>query len=80
MIDELNPSTDLGLRYLRLFETAQDGILILDYSTGKIEDANPFLTDLLGYSKDELIGKQLWEIGAFIDKQSALLAFKELHD
>lgn len=80
MINKLNPSPDLGLRYLRLFETAQDGILILDYSTGKIQDANPFLTDLLGYSKDELIGKELWEIGPFIDKEPALLAFKELHD
>lgn len=80
MSNEFNPSADLGLRYLRLFETAQDGILILDYSTGKIEDANPFITDLLGYSRQELIGKELWEIGAFIDKQSALLAFKELHD
>jgi PAS domain S-box-containing protein len=80
MSNEFNPSADLGLRYLRLFETAQDGILILDYHTGKIEDANPFLTDLLGYSKQELIGKELWEIGAFIDKQPALLAFKELHD
>ena len=80
MTNEFNPSADLGLRYLRLFEAAQDGILILDYATGKIEDANPFLTDLLGYSKDELIGKELWEIGAFIDKQPALLAFKELHD
>mgnify|MGYP000116608085 CR=1 FL=1 len=80
MTNEFNPSANLGLRYLRLFETAQDGILILDYSTGKIEDANPFLTDLLGYSKDELIGKELWEIGAFIDKQPALLVFKELHD
>jgi PAS domain S-box-containing protein len=75
---ELAPN--LSLRYLRLFEAAQDGILILDYSTGKIEDANPFLTDLLGYSKEELIGKELWEIGPFVDKEAAKLAFKELHD
>jgi PAS domain S-box-containing protein len=80
MTNEFNPSADLGLRYLRLFETAQDGILILDYETGKIEDANPYLTDLLGYSKDELMGKELWEIGPFVDKEPALLAFQELHD
>jgi len=48
------------LRYRRLFETAQDGILILDAETGQIADVNPFLMDMLGYSKDELLGKRLW--------------------
>lgn len=37
------------LRYRRLFETAQDGILILDAYTGQITDVNPFLVNLLGY-------------------------------
>ena len=41
------------LRYRRLFEAAQDGILILDAKTGSITDANPFLIDMLGYSRDE---------------------------
>ena len=68
------------LRYRRLFETAQDGILILDFKTGQIEDANPFLTQLLGYSRDELVGKRLWEIGAIIDKKSSLEAFAVLQD
>jgi len=31
------------LRYSRLFEAAQDGILILDAQTGAITDVNPFL-------------------------------------
>ena len=52
-------------RYRRLFETAQDGMLILDAETGKIEDANPYILDILGYSKEELVGKELWEIGTF---------------
>ena len=52
-------------RYRRLFETAQDGMLILDAETGKIKDANPYIQDLLGYSKEELVGKELWEIGTF---------------
>ncbi len=50
-------------RYRRLFETARDGILILDGDTGRITDANPFLQDILGYARSELIGKALWEIG-----------------
>ena len=53
------------LRYRRLFETAQDGILILDAETAEIEEVNPFLLNMLGYSKEEFIGKELWDIGAF---------------
>jgi len=53
------------LRYRRLFEAAQDAILILDGATGQIMDANPFVQNLLGYSLNELIGKKLWEISPF---------------
>lgn len=53
------------LRYRRLFEAAQDAILILDGETGQIMDANPFVQNLLGYSLNELIGKKLWEISPF---------------
>jgi PAS domain S-box-containing protein len=54
-------------RYRRLFESAKDGILILDADTGRIVDVNPFLVDLLGYSKEQFIEKAIWEIGAFKD-------------
>src|SRR6185436_3589986 len=65
-------------RYRRLFETAQDAILILEADSGKIMDANPFLIDLLGYSLDELIGKELWEIGLFRDKEQSKAAMEQL--
>jgi PAS domain S-box-containing protein len=38
------------LKYRRLFETAKDGILILDAKTGEITDVNPFLLNLLGFA------------------------------
>lgn len=66
------------IRYRRLFETAKDGILILDASTGKIEDANPFMEDLLGFSQTELVGKSLWEIGLFKDIAANQKMFREL--
>jgi len=66
------------LRYRRLFEAARDGILILDVVTLKITDVNPFMTELLGYSHAEFLGKELWEIGLFSDKQASQEAFKEL--
>src|SRR5512146_561857 len=66
------------VRYRRLFETAKDGILILDADTGRITDANPFLQDLLDYSHDELLGKRLWEIGPFRDIAASQAAFRKL--
>jgi PAS domain S-box-containing protein len=67
------------VRYRRLFETAQDAILILDGDNGKIMDANPFVMALLGYSLDELMGKELWEIGLFPDIEESKAAFARLH-
>lgn len=52
-------------RYRRLFESAQDGILIIDAETGLITDANPYLESMLGYSRKELSGKKPWETNAF---------------
>src|SRR5678816_1725490 len=66
------------LRYRRLFEAARDGILILDAVTQKITDVNPFMTELLGYSHADFLGKELWEIGLFSDKEASQAAFKEL--
>jgi len=54
-------------RYRRLFEASKDGILILDAGTGKITDVNPFLIELLGYSKEQFIEKAIWEIGFLKD-------------
>jgi two-component system, cell cycle sensor histidine kinase and response regulator CckA len=67
-------------RYRRLFETAQDGILILDADTGQIDDVNPFLIDMLGYTYKDFQGKKLWEIGEFKDIQASKEAFRELQD
>jgi two-component system, cell cycle sensor histidine kinase and response regulator CckA len=65
-------------RYRRLFETAQDGILILDARTGFILDVNPFLISLLDYSREDFIGKTLWDIGPFRQIQESKAAFREL--
>ncbi len=65
-------------RYRRLFESAQDGILILNAMTAQIDDVNPFLIELLGYSHEEFLGKKLWEIGAFKDTVLTMDAFAEL--
>ncbi len=65
-------------RYRRLFETAQDGILILDADTGQITDVNPYLVKMLGYAQEDFLGKKLWEIGSFKDSEASKSTFLEL--
>ena len=67
-------------RYRRLFESAKDGILILDADTGKVVDVNPFLLQLLGYSYDAIWGQHIWELGVFKDIAASKDAFKTLQD
>jgi two-component system, cell cycle sensor histidine kinase and response regulator CckA len=71
---------DSEKRYRRLFESAKDGILILDADTGKVVDVNPFLLRLLGYSYDALYGQYIWELGVFKDIAASKDAFKTLQD
>ncbi len=71
---------DSELRYRRLFEAAQDGILIVDADTGLIVDVNPFLMDMLGYSRDEIVKRTLWQVGAFVDTEANQAAFKTLQE
>ncbi|VVB75916.1 Methanogenesis regulatory histidine kinase FilI [Candidatus Tiddalikarchaeum anstoanum] len=66
------------VRYRRLFEAARDGIFILDYETGKIVDVNPYMTEMLGFTHNELIGEKLWDLGYFKDIIASRAAFKIL--
>jgi PAS domain S-box-containing protein len=67
-------------KYRRLFETAQEGILILDAGTGKIVDVNPFLVGMLGFSKEQFLEKAIWEIGTFQNIVANQDKFLELQD
>ncbi|XDD51044.1 PAS domain S-box protein [Leptospira sp. WS92.C1] len=67
-------------RYRRLFETAKDGIIILNAETGMIVDVNPFLIEMLGYSKDQFLEKNIWDICAFKNIEYSKQLFKELQE
>jgi two-component system, chemotaxis family, CheB/CheR fusion protein len=67
-------------RFHRLFEAAKDGILIVNPETRKIVDANLFMTELLGYARAEVVGKELFEIGLLKDEQPYQAAFRELRE
>jgi PAS domain S-box-containing protein len=66
------------VRYRRLFESAHDGIVILDAVTAKVLDVNPFVADLLGYPKEQFLGKELWEMGVFKDAEVSKRAMATL--
>ena len=70
--------SELSFRMLAL--NAQDGILILDWSSGRITLANPYISKILGCQPQELIGKELWEIGSLLDKERSMQLFAELQD
>jgi PAS domain S-box-containing protein len=53
------------VRYRRLFQTAKDGILIFDTETGRIIDANAHMTILTWLELEQMLGKELHEIGLF---------------
>lgn len=69
---------DSEKRYRRLFESAKDGIVILDAETGQINDINPFLVNLLGFSKEKFLGTKIWDIGFFKDIIANKINFEEL--
>ena len=66
------------IRYRRLFEMSKDGILILNFETGEIMDANPFIVKIIDFPLQDILGKKLWEIGLFSNKEESELAFIEL--
>lgn len=68
------------IRHRRLFEAAQDGILMLDPKTRKITEANPYIVKILGYSREQLLAKELWEIGLLKDESASQDAFRELKE
>jgi len=81
-ITEWKKSQDLlqasETRYRRLFEAAQDGILIVDANIGQIIDVNPFLINMLGFSREQFLETKLWEIGFFKDIVANKDNFEEL--
>jgi diguanylate cyclase (GGDEF)-like protein/PAS domain S-box-containing protein len=64
--------------YRKLFETAKDGIVLLNGETGRISEANHAFTVLSGYDPDAIVTKPLWEIGPLEETDAGMVIFKEL--
>ncbi len=77
-LEKAQRASDAG--YRRLFETAQDGILLVDAETGTVIDANPCLVELLGYSRAQFAGKAIWELGLFMEHSASEGILAELSE
>jgi two-component system, cell cycle sensor histidine kinase and response regulator CckA len=66
------------MRYRRLFESAQEGILLIDVGNKKITDVNPAVLQMLSFERNAIIGKELWEVGIFQDQNAFQKAFERL--
>jgi PAS domain S-box-containing protein len=71
---------DSEVRYRRIFESAQDGILILDVDSSQITEANPYMVQMLGYSGEELLGKELGQIGLLRDANESDEMMQQLRE
>ena len=54
--------------------------MILDVDTGRITDVNPFLVELLGFSRDEIVGKTVGELSPFKDIESNQIMLQRLQE
>ncbi|MFN2367245.1 MAG: PAS domain S-box protein, partial [Desulfurivibrionaceae bacterium] len=64
-LEELMEESEM--RYRRVFETASDGIVLLEKSQGHIVHANQAVEKLLGYTEADYLGKKLADIGVPLD-------------
>jgi two-component system, chemotaxis family, CheB/CheR fusion protein len=67
-------------RYRRLFESARDGILLINADSGEIVDLNPFTEQLLGYGRQELTGYKIWDSAPFSAIPQMRSAVEQIRD
>jgi two-component system NtrC family sensor kinase len=76
MVGDAPPHSEI--RYRHLFESARDGIFVADAESGRVTDANPGMTELLDCTQEDLLGKNLWEIGILTDREASEAAWLHL--
>jgi PAS domain S-box-containing protein len=54
------------IQYRRLFESAKDGIIVLELPSGRVVDVNPYFLELSRYPRAELLGSALAELPMFL--------------
>lgn len=50
-------------RFRRLFETSRDGLMLVNKKSWLVEEVNPALLEMLGLEREELLGRDIRDIG-----------------
>ncbi|MGK2905090.1 MAG: PAS domain S-box protein [Desulfuromonadales bacterium] len=67
-------------RYRRIFETARDGIVLLEKKEGHIVHANLAVEKMFGYSEADFVGKKLSDIGIPLDMNNFSVILEDLNE
>jgi diguanylate cyclase (GGDEF)-like protein/PAS domain S-box-containing protein len=66
------------VRYRTVFESSFDGILIVGLDQGACVEVNPMFLEVMGYHRDEVIGKTTVELGFWADPRDRERLFEIL--
>ncbi len=55
------------IRFQRLFETAKDGIVVVEAETETVLDANPYFLQATGFARERIVSKKLRDAAPFMD-------------
>ena len=69
---------EVETRYRQLFEAAKDSILVVDAASGRIIDVNPYTLEWLGYTRNELLGRQVWTLEMFSKTKEAEFMYQQV--
>jgi len=72
MIEALRESEE---RYRNIFQSANDILILIDHK-GKIIDINERIRDIGGYTREELVGKDIRSLSSIMTKKSLLIITK----
>lgn len=72
--------TSIENRYQKMFESAREGILLVNSDNGIIGEVNPYLIKMSGYSKNQLLHKKMWKTGIFKNPESAKALFDKFRE
>lgn len=66
------------LRFRRLFETASDGIILVDHESGRITDVNPAMSAMINQPSSHLLGQTFWDREPFSNNLAHKAVIDEL--
>jgi PAS domain S-box-containing protein len=66
-IEDVTERRELAeIRCQRLFETAKDGMVVLDAETKSLTDVNRFFLELTGFQRHDFVGRNVSDLGALL--------------